>query len=187
MAWELLLVLHDPFDVGGHMMKRALPGGFRSVRRDRLIQEQRHDTYRSKGKLREPTACPGCGEVYRAGMWRWETEPERAHFQSCPACLRIADDYPAGFVTLRGGFLADHLDEILNLVRNEEAREKIQHALERIMKIETQDDGVLVTTTDIHLARRIGESVHHAYAGDLEYHYQDDEHLLHVNWIRETI
>ena len=167
------------------MMNRTSSGGFRPVRRDRLIQQERHDTYRSKGKLREPTVCPGCGAIYRAGMWRWGKAPDQAHQQSCPACLRIEDDYPAGFVTLGGEFLHDHRDDILNLARNEEARGNKEHALERIMKIDTQDAGLLITTTDIHLARRIGEAVHHAYAGELEYHYEEDENRLRVKWVRE--
>jgi hypothetical protein len=118
-------------------------------------------------------------------MWQWGTAPEQAHRQSCPACLRIEDDYPAGFVTLGGGFLDDHRDDILNLARNEEARGNKKHALERIMRIDTQDAALLITTTDIHLARRIGEAVHHAYAGELEYHYEEDEYRLRVNWARE--
>ena len=106
------------------MTKQASPAGFRPIRRDRLIQDQRHDTYRSKGKLREPTDCPGCGATYRAGMWCWGAVPDDAHTQLCPACLRIEDSYPAGFVRLQGGFLADHLDDILNLARNERHEER---------------------------------------------------------------
>jgi len=167
------------------MTNQPTSGAGRPIRRDRLIQESRHDTYRSKGKLREPTVCPSCGAVYQAGMWKWAVAPEDAHRQSCPACLRIEDDYPAGFISLRGGFLQDHREDILNLARNEETKGKQEHALERIMKIDPQDDGVLITTTDIHLARRIGEAVHRAYAGEFEYHYEDDENRLRVSWTRE--
>jgi hypothetical protein len=52
------------------------------------------------------------------------------------------------------------------------------------MKIEDEDDGVLITTTDIHLARGIGEALHHAYQGELEYHYNEQENLLRVVWAR---
>jgi len=52
------------------------------------------------------------------------------------------------------------------------------------MKIEDQDDGILITTTDIHLARGIGEALHHAYQGELEYHYNEQENLLRVVWAR---
>ena len=167
-------------------MTKAASRGFRPVRRDRLIQEQRHDTYRSKRKLREPTVCPACGALYKAGIWTWGTPPEDAHPHPCPACLRIEDDYPAGFVMLRGTFLDDHRDDILNLVRNEESRRKVEHPLERIMKIDALEDAVVIHTTDIHLARRIGEAIQHAYAGELEYHYEDDEHHLRVTWVRDS-
>ena len=50
------------------------------------------------------------------------------------------------------------------------------------MAVEEQDDATLVTTTDIHLARRIGEALHHAYHGDLEFHYNPAENLLRVSW-----
>ena len=53
------------------------------------------------------------------------------------------------------------------------------------MKIDTRTVGLLITTTDIHLARRIGEAVHHAYGGELKYHYEDNEHRLRVNLARE--
>jgi hypothetical protein len=53
------------------------------------------------------------------------------------------------------------------------------------MAIEDQDDGsVLVTTTDSHLARDIGEALEHAHKGELEFHYNDADNLLRVFWQR---
>jgi hypothetical protein len=43
---------------------------------------------------------------------------------------------------------------------------------------------VQITTTDIHLARGIGEALHHAYQGELEYHYHEKDNLLRVVWTR---
>ena len=45
--------------------------GFRPVRRDKLIQERVHDTYKIWGKLPEPTECPDCGAVWHKGRWQW--------------------------------------------------------------------------------------------------------------------
>jgi len=42
----------------------------------------------------------------------------------------------------------------------------------------------LITTTDPHLARNIGEAVRSAYKGRLEYHYNKEENLLRVRWNR---
>jgi len=102
----------------------------------------------------------------------------------CPACHRIHDRFPAGYVKLEGEFLAQHRVELLNLVRHVEQREKAGHPLQRIMNITDEDGVVLVTTTDIHLAHGIGEAVRHAYQGHLESHYNPEENLLRVHWKR---
>jgi NMD protein affecting ribosome stability and mRNA decay len=149
-----------------------------------MVQDTRHDTYQVKHKLHEPTVCPQCGAVYHDGHWQWLPKPAAAHEEMCPACHRIRDEFPAGYVSIGGSFFKAHREELLHLVRNEEARAKAEHPLKRIMKIKDQDDGILLTTTDIHLARGIGEALHHAYQGELEYHYNEQENLLRVVWER---
>jgi NMD protein affecting ribosome stability and mRNA decay len=158
--------------------------GFEPVRRDRLVQEARHDAYQAKHKLHEPTVCPNCGAVFHEGRWQWLDRPAQAHEEMCPACHRIHDQFPAGFVTASGPYFKEHREELLHLVKNEEQRAKAEHPLKRIMNIEDQDDGIQITTTDIHLARGIGEALHHAYQGELEYQYNERENLLRVVWER---
>ena len=158
--------------------------GFSPVRRDRLVQETRHDPYQAKHKLQEPTVCPQCGAVFHDGRWQWLVKPAQAHEAMCPACHRIHDDFPAGYVSISGPYFKDHREELLHLTRNEEARQKAEHPLKRIMKIEDEGDGVQITTTDIHLARGIGDALHHAHQGELEYHYNEHENLLRVVWAR---
>ncbi len=155
---------------------------FRPIRRDRLIQEKVHDAYKSRWKLPEPTVCPRCGAVFHDGRWHWAPRPAEAHEETCPACHRVHDEFPAGLVTLSGDFFKAHREEILHLVRNEGERAEAEHPLKRIINIEDHDDGVLVTTTEIHLARGIGEALHHAYHGELEFHYNEEENLLRVDW-----
>jgi NMD protein affecting ribosome stability and mRNA decay len=163
---------------------KAERGGWRPIRRDELRDELVHDTYKSGKKLAEPSRCPDCGAVYHRGRWTWEPAPAGAVEATCPACHRIKDDFPAGRVTLKGEFLASHRDEIEHLVRNRESKERAEHPLQRIIAIQAQADGLLVTTTDIHLARGIGDALHSAYKGELEYHYNKEENLLRVAWRR---
>jgi NMD protein affecting ribosome stability and mRNA decay len=165
-------------------MKALRPRGFHKIRRDKLMFENVQDTYKLRAKLPEPTRCPQCGAVFHEGRWQWLTPPPSAHEETCPACHRIHDHYPAGFVTLGGDYFAEHREEILSLVRNQEARERAEHPFKRIMKIENQAGGVLVTTTDIHLARGIGDALHHAYQGELDFHYNKEDSLLRVSWTR---
>lgn len=166
------------------MKTRTIPHGFHPVHIDRLIQEQVHDAYKSKGKLPEPTVCPQCGAVFHGGRWSWSDAPAGAHSENCPACHRIHDHFPAGFVSLHGPYFQANREEILHLVRNLEQKEKAEHPLQRIMGEDAEGDGVLITTTDLHLARGIGDALHHAYQGELEYHYNPEENLLRVHWTR---
>jgi NMD protein affecting ribosome stability and mRNA decay len=151
-------------------------------RHDELFKERVHDAYKAKGKLHEPSACSQCGAVFHQGRWQWLEAPVDAHRVVCPACHRIHDDFPAGYLTLKGKFLSAHHDEIMNLVHNHEKHERAEHPLKRIMAVEEKEGTILVTTTDIHLARGIGEALHHAYQGELEYHYNPEQNLLRVSW-----
>jgi NMD protein affecting ribosome stability and mRNA decay len=166
------------------MTKQLQPAGFHPIRRDQRLLETVMDSYKTKGKLHEPTVCPDCGAVFHAGRWQWLDKPKDAHQTSCPACHRVRDHFPAGYVTLAGEFFATHEKEILHLMQNRETQEKANHPLQRIMDIEKTEHGTVVTTTDIHLARGLGEALHHAYQGDLELHYNPEQNLLRVNWSR---
>jgi hypothetical protein len=52
------------------------------------------------------------------------------------------------------------------------------------MGIEAGQNHTLVTTTGIHVARRIGEALGRAYKGDLSYQYADGEKRIRVYWQR---
>ncbi|UCF31349.1 MAG: ATPase [bacterium] len=154
-------------------------------RQDRLIKQKRNDAYQEKRKLRDCTVCTRCGSVYEGGRWTWNETGEECLEATCPACQRIQDKYPAGFVQIRGAFFREHQDEILNLVRNVDRQQKNERPLERIMDIEEGRDNAMVTTTGVHIARRIGDALHSSYSGDLNYHYEEDNKRIRVHWERE--
>ena len=57
---------------------------------------------------------------------------------------------------MKGPVLSAHRKEVLGLVRNVEKAEREEHCQNRIMAIEeSEKDALVVTTTDIHLPRRI--------------------------------
>lgn len=156
----------------------------RQGRHDRLIRELDHDPYHSKRKITEPAVCPDCGAIYSKGRWSWGEAESGPHEHLCPACQRIHDRVPAAFLTLRGDFLDVHRDEIMNLVNNYERREKAEHPLKRIMHVEQKENETEITFTDAHLARGIGEAIHHAYEGDIDYQYTPEDIMLRVSWER---
>ena len=169
------------------MTSQASTAGFRPVRRDQLREEREHDSYKLTKKPSEPSACPDCGAVFHAGRWQWGERAAAASDLLCPACHRIRDRFPAGFVHIGGPFFDDHRDEMLGLIRHHAEKAGAEHPLERIISIGNDagdPDGMLVTTTDIHLARDLGEALHDAYRGRLEFYYNDAEQRLRVHWQR---
>lgn len=166
------------------MTAKTIAPGRQRVYRSKLFREYEHDSYKARGKLREPTVCPRCGAVFHKGRWQWLPRPEGAHSEMCPACHRVQDRFPAGYVEIQGDFVSQRREEVVNLVRHVEDKAKSEHPLQRIMDIVEQDRGLMVTTTDIHLAHGIGEALRHAYRGKLQSHYNPEEKLLRVHWAR---
>ena len=107
----------------------------------------------------------------------YKARAKRAGPCVCPGCGAV----------FAGGFLAAHRDEIVALVRNTEARERSTHPLQRIMSIgDGETDGELVvTTTDLHLPRRIGHALIDAFKGDLRTHYDEAGYFMRVDWRRD--
>ena len=156
-----------------------------ATRKDRLIREHVHDPYQTPSKLPQPAVCPTCGATYCDGHWQWvSSPPASAHRHTCEASRRIRDS--AGIITLHGRFVRSHRKDLLSLVRNNEALEKQEHPLNRIMRIEEHPDSIVITTTDIHLPHRIAEALRNAYKGELEIRYDKEGYFARVEWRRES-
>jgi soluble cytochrome b562 len=166
-------------------MKATRSTGHHKTRRDRHWSAYEHDPYKAAAKLPEGTWCRDCGAIVADGRWCWNGTKDEAKKHLCPACQRIDDELPAGYVSLSGAFLIARRDEILRAVRNVEQREKAEHPMQRIMKIDQEGAEMLVTTTDVHLARAIGEALRHAYQGELEAVHSVDQDLVRVRWSRD--
>jgi hypothetical protein len=91
---------------------------------------------------------------------------------------------PAAFLTIRGEFAQSNKDEILNLIRNYEAKERREHPMKRIMASEEHAGEIQFTFSDAHLARGIGEALQRAYEGEIDYQYTKDDIMLRVTWMR---
>jgi len=161
------------------MNSRRTP--FHPVRHHRQMTAAHDDSNRRNDKPLEPTSCPGCGAAYLEGRWTWTAPPDDAHIELCPACQRIHDDLPAGYVTLKGDFVRAHRDEVLAVVRACATREK---PLQRIMGIADVAAGVEVATTDAHLARGIAGALQGAFKGRVSIRFAKDENFLRATWER---
>ncbi len=155
-----------------------------SPRRDKLIVDKHHDPTRPRAHLSDPTVCPECGATYIEGRWTWRHGPVEAPRRLCSACERIRDDYAGGFLTVAGAFALAHRDDLVRIARNTEGREKGEHPINRIMKIEDEGEEFRVLTTEPHLAQAIGRAFESAYQGELDFDFQED--IVRVRWEREA-
>jgi hypothetical protein len=79
-------------------------------------------------------------------------------------------------------FAHQHRDEITGLVGHEEAAEKREHPLNRIIGIADTPEGLVIETTDIHLPRRLGEAAKRAFHGTLAMHFDEAGCFVRVDW-----
>ena len=143
------------------------------------------DPYLARAKPDAPTVCPTCKAFFHEGRWTWDKAPRDAEQETCPACQRIHDRFPAGYITIKGEFFKEHKDEIIALLKAREEAEKSERPLQRIMDMDAKRDGTYeVTTTDSHIARTLAQAIHDAYKGDLKLRYSRDENLLRAVWKR---
>lgn len=149
------------------------------------------DPYLPRGAKARSAVCTGCGAIYRNKRWYLGgsgDEPLRAGAEQvvCPACLKIRDRFPGGIVTLRGGYVFAHKQDIMNLVKNEEARARGFNPLERVMSIrENGYGGIVISTTNEKLAQRLGRAMKKAFSGEVVYAWSHDNKLVRVEWMRE--
>lgn len=161
--------------------------GFRPGQHLEILDDPIHDPYQARLKLASPTVCGECGALYSDGRWQWAQVPPGAATETCPACLRIRDRQPAGYVTIDAALAGRDGAAIVAHARNLEARENREHPLQRIMAIESVDEtgkpgGALrITTTDPHLARALGVGIEHSFHAQAQYAYAKGEHLLRVD------
>ncbi len=149
------------------------------------------DTYLPKGAPQKGVVCAGCHAVSAGKRWRLDEKAYAMHLRRgtatqlfCPACEKIRDGYPSGQVTLRGAYLAEHYEEILRIIVNEEKRARGLNPLHRIMSISEEDGRLEITTTDEKLAQRIGRELRKACGGTVSYGWSHNDKFLRVQWER---
>lgn len=169
----------------------TLPRRFSPASRKNVDRET--DPYIPLKSPSDVGACPRCHAIRRNKRWypggkdfaALTRKPGAVVVEACPACRKIADGFPSGVVLLQGGFLRDHREDILKLVRNEERRAMGINPLERIISVSERMGTMEITTTDEKLAQRIGRQVRKACGGTVAYKWSEDSKLLRVGWMRE--
>ncbi len=161
----------------------------------RIIRKKAIDTakdpYLQKMRPGDMAACKRCGAVYHNKRWSLE-EKLKARSASkkraavlCPACQKIKEGFAEGFVTIQGGFVKEHREEIINLVRNKEERAMHNNPLDRIIGLKEKKNLIEITTTTDKLAQRLGQMIKKAFNGEIEYKWSSDTKIARVVWTRD--
>lgn len=152
--------------------------------------KKRTDTDRdSYLPLRSPVQvirCAGCGAFYYRRRWSLSspagfgnTGVSRRIY--CPACRKIKDRRASGELHLAG--VAPHeRREVLQILRNEEARAREKNPLERIMAVEQTNGHWKIQTTTEKLAQRLGRSMKKAKSGKISYKWSHNNKFVRVVW-----
>lgn len=162
-----------------------------AMTRDQTGKED--DPSRVRQHYADDTVCTGCGAVVRNQRWTMDVPRAEALVGAgaseqvlCPACKKAKERLPEGILTLRGDYWPRHREDILNLIRNQEAEAREDNPLERILALREEGDSLIVETTNEKLAQKIGRSIEKAHKGQIEYQWGDGNQLVRVNWERSS-
>ena len=160
--------------------RRAIRGG---------LKPHLEDPYLTRKSHKEPTLCPRCGLVYKNKHWQQIKgfKPGQAvEKHKCPACRKVEDHFVMGILYISGGFFTDHRNEVIRLINNEVKRGMGHNPLDRIISIVDDKDGFRVETASENLAVHLGKVLYHAYDGEINYRFSDEQKIARVFWKRES-
>ena len=150
-----------------------------------MMEPATHDPYRMLRKPPEPSWCPHCGAVFEEGRWQWKERLAASAPQvACPACRRERAGDAAGTLHVHGPYFAEHREELLQRLLHFAEHEVAEHPQQRILSIQDEVDGVLVSTTSVRLARGLGQALRRAHQGTLQMQLSPDQDLMRLDWSR---
>jgi hypothetical protein len=162
-------------------MEATMPEIPRSSLPSRRPRGTRTSLRSTRAKPAETIAC-ACGLYQRRGIWHAGRPPLGAvRAGLCPACERLRSGTAAGRVRVPAR-LATAPDEIIGLVRNCEHGERAEHPLERLMRIDSDQGGLVFTTTGPHLARSIAHRLARRFHEKPRFRFGAGRGELRVDW-----
>jgi len=136
-----------------------------------------------------PAVCSRCHAYLETDHWKYDErryselkkQPD-VHQMLCPGCTRIERRIYEGEIIIRHDWNGVDKAQVLNLIHNEEARERITNPSARIALLEDRGEEIYILTTTQFLARRIGTELEKAYRGSLKVMPLRQERFTRVRW-----
>jgi hypothetical protein len=145
-----------------------------------------------KGKhLSGDIICRYCNAIYQEKHWCAFNKLNPANIDKlqkgvCPSCHEERGHVSDGVVTITGTFVKNHRKEIDGIIINTEARELKRDIMNRIERIDSNADAIIVYTTKNQLAAEIGKNLDKAYkGGELEIKWSKDDKPVSVKWHKD--
>ena len=136
--------------------------------------------------------CPRCMAVYDGQKWFYDegehqrlVRTRKAEEMLCPGHERIEKRRIDGVVNLKGEFLKNHYDEAVNLINNIAEKQLHRNVASRVFNMHQNGEGLVVETTEVSLAERIGKEFEKAFHGDLSIQWLQDAEFVRVLWQRD--
>jgi hypothetical protein len=171
-----------------HEAERAMTSSFAAsgpsrARRSRFAPHGEVEPGQRRVERAEINVCPDCRAVQQEGRWRWRDPLPGAAAVVCPACVRLRNEDPDGYLDLSGEFFRAHRDEVMALVRHVSERARLRYPLQRIMQFDEDDVQTRIAVTSRHLARSLGRALQAAFDGELVLDARSHG-TPHVRWWR---
>ena len=141
------------------------------------------------------TFCRQCNAVHEEKRWRWDSERQFEMSSdsgikpiTCPACHMEEQGLYDGQLVIEWPKLArdpKQKEQILSLLRHEEAEEKDANPLSKICSIKESGSEIEVHTTTEFLVNKLGHALHSAYSGELKIDPLKYEDFTRVTWSRD--
>jgi len=155
----------------------------------RKYEAKLKDPYMDRDIYKDPTVCPTCGLLFHEKRWTFDEKLThqlrekgvKFNVKDCPACRKIKDNYPLGILEVNADYVKTKKEEIKNLIKNVAQAEEKRNPLERIMKMNFDEDKIYIETTTSHLSKKIGMSIKKAFGGNLKITFSSDQKLVRVN------
>lgn len=132
--------------------------------------------------------CKKCRAVYLRKRWQWnysvatKNQNNKNVLTICPACSVTQPEQAEGILQLQDYASAQQREEILNLLRNAEARARERDPLDRVFRWEKSGATDIIYTTENQLAMSLGRQVQRAFGGDLKIQTAAEEDIVRLRW-----
>jgi hypothetical protein len=147
--------------------------------------------YVKKEKEEKPhpviVVCPVCGAIEAKKRWQWDGEVKESirkehSLRICPGCEAIKNQWVEGEITLKNRIINLVPNQIEEMMKNIEERERHNDPRNRILKIKKTKTFWKVYTTSVYLAQRIGKELEKSFVSKVTYKFLREDKHVDVVW-----